>query len=247
MNRENGTSVTLDLARELERIEGAVLTRGEHIRTGAEARILRGTFLGHDVVIKERYPRTYRVTELDESLRTKRVRSEARLLVEAREIGLNTPRILDLDLVKCTLVLEYLPFPSLKETLMSSQPTSPPSPPEHEKSDEEQQRRYLIRETGRLVGLLHANDIIHGDLTTSNILVNGTDIWFIDFGLAEKTGEVEDKGVDLHVFTEAFESTHSAMMDLLDHFFAGYREANPEGSEDVIARAEEVAKRGRYS
>ena len=105
----------------------------------------------------------------------------------------------------------------------------------------------LIRETGRLIGVLHANDIIHGDLTTSNILVNGKDIWFIDFGLAEKTDEVETKGVDLHVFTEAFESTHSALMDLLDDFYTGYREGNPDGGGDVITRAEEVAKRGRYS
>ena len=87
----------------------------------------------------------------------------------------------------------------------------------------------LIRETGRLIGVLHAHDIVHGDLTTSNILVNGSEIWFIDFGLAEKTGEVETKGVDLHVFTEAFESTHSALMDLLDDFYEGYREGNPGG------------------
>ena len=56
-----------------------------------------------------------------------------------------------------------------------------------------------------------------------------------------------NKGVDVHVFTEAFESTHSALMDLLEEFYVGYLEGNPNGGEDVITRAGEIAKRGRYS
>ncbi len=56
-----------------------------------------------------------------------------------------------------------------------------------------------------------------------------------------------NKGVDVHVFTEAFESTHSALMGMLDGFYAGYREGNPDGGEAVITRANEIAKRGRYS
>ena len=247
--------VELDLEAEWKALESDLLKVGRHIKTGAEARVTRGTFLGRDVVIKERYPRTYRVKELDDQLRKKRVRGEARLLIEARNAGVNTPRILDLDLTRCTLILQYLPFPSLKDVLAmdststseeSSHPTpslnsSPtPLPPSTRNSS-------LVKEAGRLTGLLHANDIIHGDLTTSNILVDGETLWFIDFGLAEKTDEVENKGVDVHVFTEAFESTHSALMDLLDSFYKGYRKGNPNGGEDVIMRANEIAKRGRYS
>jgi len=239
--------VDINLGQERKNIERSILQKGEHIRTGAEARIFHGTYLGMDVVIKERYPRKYRVKELDDTLRKKRVRSEARLLAEARNLGINTPRILDLDPVECTLILQFLPFPSLKEVMAMNNTVSPSSHPPSLKKRKPSVKSKLIRETGRLIGLLHTNDIIHGDLTTSNILVDSNELWFIDFGLAEKTTEVENKGVDLHVFAEAFESTHSTLMELLDEFYAGYREGNPEGGEDVIQRTEEISKRGRYS
>ena len=230
----------MDVLTEWKALESELLVRREHIRTGAEARVFRGTSLGLDVVIKERYPRTYRVPERDDERRKKRIRGEARTLVEARNAGVNTPHILDLDLVRCTLILEYLPYPSLKDVLSAGEGENDLSP--------------FVHEAGRCTGLLHAHDLIHGDLTTSNILMDeeGSDagngpLWFIDFGLAEKTDEIENKGVDLHVFTEAFESTHSVLMELLDDFYSGYLEGNPNGGEAVIARAGEIAKRGRYS
>jgi len=247
----------LDLKKEWMRLEDAILEKGDHIRTGAEARIFHGSFLGIDAIVKDRYPRTYRVKELDENLRRKRVRSEARLLMEARELGLNTPHLLDLDLENCVIIMEYLPYPSLKEVLQRE------SGRLQGETGEEVSRNdkigmiseggiygyitFLIREAGRLVGTLHTNDIIHGDLTTSNILVNDRELWFIDFGLAEKTAEIEVKGVDLHVFSEAFESTHSVLLQLLEDFFRGYIEGNRVGGKEVIQRAEEVSKRGRYS
>lgn len=227
------------------------------------------------MIIKDRYPRTYRVKELDETLRRKRVRGEARILVEARECGIPTPRILDLDIENCILIMEYLPFPSLKEVLAGINDGMDNGEGKEEGGKDEQgknQELYdkdqeppesdrevgtMLKEVGRLVGVLHRNDMVHGDLTTSNILVetdenNSTKstnhkIWFIDFGLAEKTTEVEGKGVDLHVFSEAFESTHSELMELLNDFYAGYREGNPKGGEDVLTRAREIGKRGRYS
>ena len=227
----------MDIEREWRELEGSVLHKGEHIKTGAEARIFHGRFLGFDAIIKDRYPRGYRVKELDTSLRKRRVRTEAGLLLEARGLGVNTPCLLDLDLTNCLLVMEYLPYPSFKGILG-----------DEEAAEKEQKKdRYLVREAGRLIGILHDNNIVHGDLTTSNILVNGNELWFIDFGLAEKTAEVENKGVDLHVFAEAFESTHSALMPLLDEFFEGYLSGNPEGGGEVIKRAEEISKRGRYT
>ena len=174
-------------------------------------------------------------------------------MIEARTAGVDTPRIFDLDLVNCTLIIQYLPFPSLKEVLSEMSP-DPGSRSDHRSGDLSAVSN-LVREAGRCIGLLHAHDLIHGDLTTSNILVDpgggGNDsngsLWFIDFGLAEKTDEIENKGVDLHVFTEAFESTHSSLLDLLDVFYEGYREGNPEEGEGVVTRAHEIAKRGRYS
>lgn len=160
-------------------------------------------------------------------------------------MGVNTPHLLDLDLENCILIIEYLPFPPMKDVLG----TNEAAVTERDEDEEGQVKTKLVKEVGRLVGVLHANDIVHGDLTTSNILVDTEkdEVHFIDFGLAEKTAEIENKGVDLHVFAEAFESTHSSLMSLLDDFHDGYREGNPDEGEDVIIRAREIAKRGRYS
>ena len=251
--KEMGDTLSLVPDTVWKRLVSQLLVVKGHIRTGAEARVFRGRYLGMDVVVKERYPRSYRARELDDELRKHRLRAEARLLVEARGLGVNTPRVFDLDLTGCILILQYLPFPSLKEVLgtdgipIPPPPGSPPGSGPDSPCMDSHDRALLIREAGRLTGVLHAHDIIHGDLTTSNILVERGGLWFIDFGLAEKTGEVENKGVDLHVFTEAFESTHSALLHLLDEFLAGYREGNPVRGNEVIARAGEIAKRGRYS
>ncbi len=186
------------------------------------------------------------------------MRTEARILVEARQAGVKTPRLLDLDLDSCTIIMEFLPFPSLKEVLSLGR-SDCDSLRAAGADAWEGGKGNLLRETGKLIGLLHVNDMIHGDLTTSNILVESSgeetdndtcsrvSLWFIDFGLAEKTTEIEDKGVDLHVFVEAFESTHSYLMDLIPAFFEGYLEGNPAEGEEVVARMKEIAKRGRYS
>jgi len=209
-----------------------IVQRKEHIRTGAEARIYRGSFSGIGAIIKERYPRHYREPALDNKLRQHRTRSEARLIREAREAGVPTPHLLDLDLKNSVIVMEFLPFPSLKQVLSSGEQSS--SWP------------AFLRETGRLVGLLHSHGIVHGDLTTSNILVNGKTLHLIDFGLSEKIDEIEAMGVDLHVFSEAFESTHSGLLPLLKEFFEGYLTARPESGKGVVQRAAEISRRGRY-
>ena len=206
-----------------------ILRIGEHIKTGAEARIFRGSFLGIEVIIKERYPRRYRESGLDLRLRQHRTRTEARILREARNCGVPTPYLLDLDLKECMMVIEYLPYPSLKQVLNG-------------KGEGER----LIHEAGRLVGILHSHGIVHGDLTTSNILVNHSKLFFIDFGLSEKTEELEAMGVDLHVFTEAFESTHSSLLPMLEDFIDGYLKGNPKQGKEVLQRAEEISRRGRY-
>ena len=47
------------------------------IATGAEAAIETGSYLGRDVVVKRRVPKTYRHHELDQRLRDERTRDEA--------------------------------------------------------------------------------------------------------------------------------------------------------------------------
>ena len=96
-----------------------------------------------------------------------------------------------------------------------------------------------------MVGRLHRAGIIHGDLTTSNMVVLGDRISLIDFGLSVVSDEVESRGVDLHVLFQTLRSTRADHALLRSAFLEGYRETFPE-ADQVLAREQEIEKRGRY-
>jgi TP53 regulating kinase-like protein len=50
--------------------------------------------------------------------------------------------------------------------------------------------------------------VIHGDLTTSNMIYKDGQIYLIDFGLSYVKNSIEDRAVDLYVLERAFISTH---------------------------------------
>ena len=107
----------------------------------------------------------------------------------------------------------------------------------------------LAEKIGQIVGKMHAGKLIHGDLTTSNMLVRGNsddlDIVLIDFGLSFSEGLAEDKGVDLYVFERALLSTHPNTEQLFELMLSAYKKFNPKEADDVISKYEEVKMRGR--
>ena len=94
---------------------------------------------------------------------------------------------------------------------------------------------------------MHNNDIIHHDLTTSNMILKD-EIFFIDFGLSEYSDEMEKRGVDLHLMKRALQSTHyndykKYFKEILD----GYTEVLGEKeTSNVINKIMEIERRGRY-
>jgi N6-L-threonylcarbamoyladenine synthase/protein kinase Bud32 len=184
---------------------------------GAEAVVI----LGKDSVEKRRCTKRYRVPSLDRRLIAERTRAEARILSQARRCGVPTPILK--DVTGDTLVMERVEGPLLKEALT----------PEN------------VREAGRMVGRLHVGGIIHGDLTTSNIIVRDGRCVLIDFGLSLVSSEIEARGVDLHVFFQTLESTSTEYEALRDAFTRGYREEFP-GADEVLGREQEIEHRGRY-
>jgi TP53 regulating kinase-like protein len=103
---------------------------------------------------------------------------------------------------------------------------------------------------GKVLGTLHANNIIHGDLTTSNMLLvkDGSDIptvVLIDFGLSRVESSVEDKGVDLYVLERALISTHANIDQLFPTILSAYTKENKKESQDVLKKLDEVRARGR--
>ncbi|UCE37841.1 MAG: Kae1-associated serine/threonine protein kinase [Thermoplasmata archaeon] len=203
----------------------------ELIKRGAEAEIHLSEWQNRHVVLKSRVVKSYRHEEIDRRLREARTKLEAKLISEARGFGVSTPIIYDVDTLKSQIVMEYIDGKQIKEAL-------------HIVGDEEQKR--LCTEIGRCVGKFHKNDLIHGDLTTSNMILMNDRIYFIDFSLGGKSKEVEAKGVDLHLLSEAFESTHSEILEMFDHVLEGYKIEYTE-ADKVIAKVKEIEKRGRYT
>ncbi|HUV02855.1 MAG TPA: Kae1-associated kinase Bud32 [Desulfobacteria bacterium] len=176
-----------------------------------------------DLVYKRRIEKRYRVNELDKRLRKERTKSEAKLISEARRNGVPTPVIFDVN--EYVLVMERIDGALAREVI-----TEP-----------------ISEQIGEFVGILHKSGIIHGDLTTSNIIVGGDDrIYFIDFGLAFVESNTEARGVDVHVFFQSLQGTHESYEELRAAFTKGYKRTFPQAAQ-VLKRAAEIERRGRYA
>jgi len=189
-----------------------------YLTSGAEATV----HLKDGIIVKERVPKRYRLVELDERIRKERTRAEARLMSEARRAGVPTPIIYDVN--GSTIKMEYIEGEPIKN-VMSPQ---------------------MSAHVGEIVGRLHSGGIIHGDLTTSNMILHNDKIYLIDFGLSFVSKIVESQGVDVHVLFQTFESTHSDHEKLIEAFCKGYRKTF-ENADEVIKRVKEIEKRGRYA
>ncbi|MEF8880090.1 MAG: KEOPS complex kinase/ATPase Bud32 [Candidatus Thermoplasmatota archaeon] len=199
---------------------------------GAEAKIVLDEYLDKRVVKKKRIPKKYRIKEIDDMLIKSRTKEEAKLMSEARKHGVSVPIIYDVDLIDGVLTMEFIDGEKVKDIL-------------EDIGDE--RRVSLCKKIGKSIACLHDNDIIHGDITTSNMILRNNRVYFIDFGLGCKASEVEAKGVDLHVLMEAFESTHSQYEDCFKHVFESYREElNKTDGELVVKKIEDIVRRGRY-
>lgn len=186
------------------------------IYLGGEAEVV----IKEDVVIKRRIPKRYRIKELDEEIRFKRTRTEAKIISAARKVGVPTPIILDIE--GDTIVMERIKGPTAKECM----------------------NKDLCREIGKVLAKMHSANIIHGDVTPANIIVSGGKTYFVDFGLSYFDNDVEAKGVDVHVFIESLKALYDNWEELRDSFIEGYLEAG--GDKEVIDRAREIELRGRY-
>jgi Kae1-associated kinase Bud32 len=202
------------------------------IAKGAEATLIRTNWYDQDVVIKERISKTYRIPALDRYLRRTRTRQEARLLTEARNTGVRTPFVFLVDLNQTMLIMEFINGNLLKEILPTLTTT---------------QRHKIVLTLGQHIATLHKHNIIHGDLTTSNIILTpDQELFFIDFGLGGISTEIEHKGVDIHLFQRTLESTHHSLYEnCLTSFLEGYRSQFPESAK-VIQRLWAIDSRGRY-
>jgi Kae1-associated kinase Bud32 len=204
---------------------------------GAEATIRAVDWWGFKALLKERDEKGYRPKALDDRLRKERTRTEARLLGEARRLGVRTPVLYDVDLVRHRLILEELEGPTLKQLLDDAQ-----LPPERVQA--------AVGKFGSVLGRLHAGGISHGDLTSSNVIFAAgpeADPALIDLSMGDRNGGLEELGIDLHLVEEDFRALRSDADTLWTEFLRGYAAAHPTGVAAVEERAKEIRGRVRYS
>jgi Kae1-associated kinase Bud32 len=196
------------------------------IQQGAEAVLIHKG----DLVLKRRVAKGYRLKEMDERIRRIRTRGEARLLEKARK-AIDVPVVKKVDDKNMEMDMDFIDGKKLSESL-----------------DELKEWKEVCLLIGRNIARLHAVGIIHGDLTTSNMIwvVKEKKLFFIDFGLGYGNGRTEDKAVDLHLIKQALEAKHFLKWeDYWKEIEKGYRKESKNAAE-VLKRLEAVEKRGRY-
>lgn len=230
---------------------------------GAEALVYRTTFLTSSTAcaLKYRPAKPWRHRTLDMRLTRQRILAEARVLTRCRREGVTVPAVLGLDWERGWLAQEWIYGNTVRRVLdwVHKESALP--------SDERgHQVHALLRRIGSALGRLHERGLVHGDLTTSNIMLrpaeaditeedkqigksvaitstNG-EVVLIDFGLAQQTVQEEDKAVDLYVLERAFASTHPEVEKDFAHLLQAYGESY-KGGKTVLKRLEDVRMRGR--
>ena len=196
------------------------------ISSGAESTIYLNT---RKSIIKDRLAKKYRIAEIDSPLRTMRTRKELKVLSSLDRLGLAVPKII--SSTPTTIEMEYIDGMQLKKIL--------------------DKRPQLAQSIGKSLTTMHDADIIHGDLTTSNMILKEMKdrddperLFFIDFGLSFFSKRIEDKAVDIHLFKQALESRHFRIADAAySHFLKTY---SPKDKEKILERLSIVEQRGKY-
>lgn len=212
-------------------------------KQGAEAKVYKGTYFGKTAIFKERFEKKYRHPDLDKLLSIERMRAEARALRKSRIAGVPVPAVYFLDFTSRIVVTAYIDnSESVRDKIVSLQ---------REKPDAcTQSLELLMDKIGEVVARLHKNNIVHGDLTTSNLLVQNNDagsplIYVIDFGLSFISETLEDKGVDLYVLERAFLSAHPGIESFFQRLLASYSRNYGPKAANVMKKFDEVKQRGR--
>ncbi|MBT3652126.1 MAG: Kae1-associated serine/threonine protein kinase [Euryarchaeota archaeon] len=219
----------------------------QRLHLGAEAEVWRGSWMGQSAIRKQRRNRTWRHPDLDDRLGRRRMIAEARLLVRLYRSGLNVPLLLDCDMFDQQLVMSYVQGKPLIEILNDT------SIPDDEVME-------ILKNTGQSIRMLHRQAVVHGDLSTNNIIITSeNEAVLIDFGLARIEYETELFGIDLHVLFEILGASHPHRKDAIEAVLEGYAACEeiygpaentpggqPVGMQAVLERFNLIRTRVRY-
>jgi TP53 regulating kinase-like protein len=200
------------------------------IKKGAEADIYQIKWQNSNAILKIRKIKNYRNQTLDSKIRKQRTIKESQMISQAKEFGIPTPLVYFVNLEKTSILMQEIP-----------------GIPVHDLP--ESKIIQLSKEIGKLVGLLHKNGVMHGDLTTSNFILFKNIIYMIDFGLSQNTIKSEDHAVDLRLIKEILNSAHAKIMQSAwKNFLIGYKSiVGISHHTKIVNLVSDIESRGRYA
>ena len=200
------------------------------IKRGAEADIYQTNWQNSKAILKIRKVKNYRNSLLDSKIRKQRTIKELQMISHVKTFGIPTPLIYFVNLEKSCIIMQEIP-----------------GTPVHDLP--ESKIIKLSKEIGKLVGMLHKNGIMHGDLTTSNFILFKNMVYVIDFGLSQNTIKPEDHAVDLRLIKEILNSAHAKIMtSAWNNFLMGYKSIVGTSYYAKITKlVSDIESRGRYA
>jgi len=203
---------------------------------GAEADVFEGEWCGVRAIYKTREPLLYRLPELDKLIRSQRTTHEAQIIHHSRLAGVTAPHLYYVSPEEAVLVMEFIEGTRLKALLL-------------EENVDASKLEEIGKEFGENIARLHSAGIMHGDLTTSNVIVNGRGIALIDFGLAVHSNRLEDQAVDLRLIKETLTGAHNRVSKhFMKCLISGYSSVvGKKRTEAATRKLAEIERRGRYA
>jgi TP53 regulating kinase-like protein len=200
------------------------------IKKGAEADIYQTKWQNSNAILKIRKIKNYRNQTLDSKIRKQRTIKESQMISKAKDFGIPTPLVYFINLEKTSILMQEIP-----------------GTPVHDLP--ESKIIQLSKEIGKLVGLLHKNGVMHGDLTTSNFILFKNILYMIDFGLSQNTIKPEDHAVDLRLIKEILNSAHAKIMQSAwKNFLIGYKSVvGITYHTKIVKLVSDIESRGRYA
>ena len=202
------------------------------INVGAEATIIMTKWYEISAISKQRKSKKYRRKEIDDFIRSSRTLKEVNIMNKIRD-KLDIPAIYFVDPKRAEIIMENVIGVKVKDSL----------------NTQETDKRQIGKEIGKIVGCLHQNNIIHGDLTTSNMIIrDNQSICLIDFGLSLTSKKLEDKGVDIRLFKGILQSAHNDVSNIVfSNFKKGYKTIMKNQTEEIFSIVKKIEMRGRYA
>ncbi len=200
------------------------------IKKGAEADIYQTKWENSKAILKIRKSKNYRNPLLDKKIRKQRTIKESQIISQVKLSGIPTSLIYFVNLEKSSITMQEIP-----------------GKPVHDLPNSK--IIHLSKDIGKLVGTMHKNGIMHGDLTTSNFIFFKNTLFVIDFGLSQNTIKPEDFAVDLRLIKEILNSAHAKIMKhAWKNFLQGYKSVVGNAKYvKIIKLVSDIESRGRYA